>query len=215
MKNKLLYILKHPLRIPLLLLIRLPYFDFIKRTTDYQCPNTFSAWFIHKVLNIGGNRQAYWPVHFTSKVINPRNIYAGIDTCPGMMGGCYIQAIGKIYIGDYTQIASNVAIISANHDLYNTRKHVAKEVKIGKYCWIGTGAAIMPGVILGDFTIVGAGSIVTKSFAEGFCVIAGNPAKKIKTLEMEKCIPHKNKYLYNGYILSEKFSANPRKYMNI
>ena len=41
---------------------------------------------------------------------------------------------------------------------------------------------ILPGVELGDNTIVGAGSIVTKSFKEGKCIIAGNPAKKLRDL---------------------------------
>jgi acetyltransferase-like isoleucine patch superfamily enzyme len=40
-------------------------------------------------------------------------------------------------------------------------------------------AVILPGVTLGDHTIVGAGSVVTHSFPEGHCTIAGNPAKKI------------------------------------
>ena len=43
-------------------------------------------------------------------------------------------------------------------------------------------SVILPGVVLGEKTIVGAGSVVTKSFLEGYCVIAGNPAKKIKDL---------------------------------
>jgi acetyltransferase-like isoleucine patch superfamily enzyme len=38
---------------------------------------------------------------------------------------------------------------------------------------------ILPGVTLGDYTIVGAGSIVTKSFKDGYCVVAGNPARVI------------------------------------
>lgn len=215
MRNKLLFILANPGRLPILLLIRIPYFKFIRETTDYQCPNTFKTWFIQKVLNIGGNKGAYWPVHFSSKIVNPRRILIGIDTCPGLMGNCYIQAIGKIYIGDYTQIASNVSIISANHDLYDTRKHVPGEVAIGMYCWIGTGVTILPGVTLGDFTIVGAGSIVTKSFPEGHCVIAGNPAKKIRDLEKKKCIRYHNRHLYNGYVSSEKFNRNLQKYYDL
>jgi len=57
------------------------------------------------------------------------------------------------------------------------------DVYIGDYCWIGANAVILLGVHLGPHTIVGAGSIVTKSFPEGYCVIAGNPAKIIKKLE--------------------------------
>lgn len=48
-------------------------------------------------------------------------------------------------------------------------------------------AVILPGVTLGDFTIVGAGAIVAKSFEEGYCVIAGNPARIIKQLNREEC----------------------------
>lgn len=209
--TRFLYILKHPFRLPLLLLIRLPYFGFIRNTTYYQCYISFNTWFRHKVLNAGGNKKAYWPVHPTSKVIGVQNIYAGIDTCPGLMGGCYIQGIGKIYIGDYTQIAPNVMIISANHNLYDTREHIRSEVCIGKYCWIAASVVILPGAILGDFTIVAAGAIVTKSFPEGYCVIAGNPAKIIKKLDKEKCIRYNYKHKYNGYIRGDKFEKYRKK----
>jgi acetyltransferase-like isoleucine patch superfamily enzyme len=49
------------------------------------------------------------------------------------------------------------------------------------------GAVILPSVQLGDFTIVGAGAVVTKSFEEGYCVIAGNPARVIRQLNKEEC----------------------------
>jgi acetyltransferase-like isoleucine patch superfamily enzyme len=178
---------------------------FFKNTINTQTPISFELWYNQKVK--GHCNDAYWPVHFTSLVINPKNIYCGIETCPGYSPGNYIQAIGKIYIGDYTQIAPNVGIISANHNIYNNSKHIIKNVKIGKYCWIGMGAIILPGVILGDFTIVGAGSIVTKSFKEGYCLIAGNPAKKIKKIEIEKCILNKSNFEYNGYIKHELFET--------
>lgn len=213
--KKLVDIAIHPWRIPVLLLMRIPYFSFIRFTADYQCRISFSMWFRHKVLNLGGNRKAYWPVHSTSKVINPKNILAGIDTCPGIMGGCYIQGIGKIYIGDYTQIAPNVVIISANHDLYDSRKHIPDEVHIGKYSWLGAGAKIMPGIVLGDFTIVGAGAVVTNSFSDGYCVIGGNPAKIIKELDKSLCKPFKNKVEYNGYVRSDKFQAYKKRYLKV
>lgn len=178
-----------------------------------QTPVTFRMWFMQKVL--GFNREAYWPVHFTSRVSSPENIYAGVDTCPGYMNNCYIQGLGGIYIGDYTQIAPGVGIISSNHDLYDSRVQHPSAVKIGKHSWLGMNAVILPGVELGDFTIVAAGSVVTSSFPEGYCVIGGVPAKKIKDLEKEKCISFKNDIEYNGYIPSLKFEAFRRKKLTV
>lgn len=213
--NKIKYLISHPFRIIELILIRLPFFEFVKGTAGYQCPISIGNWFKHKVLNSGDNKKAYWPVHPTSKVVNPGNIYAGIDTCPGLMGGCYIQGIGKVFIGDYTQIAPNVVIVSANHDLYDTRKHIPSEVIIGKYSWLGAGAMVMPGVTLGDFTIVGAGAVVTHSFPEGHCVIGGNPAKLIRQLDSSKCIRYEYPIKYNGYIRSDKFVAFRKKNLSV
>jgi acetyltransferase-like isoleucine patch superfamily enzyme len=156
---------------------------------------------------LGFNKKAYWPVHFTSRISSPENIYAGVDTCPGYMNSCYIQGMGKIYVGDYTQVAPGVGIISSNHDLYDSRIQQTGEVRIGKYCWLGMHSVILPAVVLGDFTIVAAGSVVTKSFPEGHCVIGGVPAQKIKDLEPGKCIPFKNEIEYNGYIRKSKFEA--------
>lgn len=56
-------------------------------------------------------------------------------------------------------------------------------IKIGDSCFIGAKCLILPGVELGDHTIVGAGSVVTKSFPDGNVVIAGNPAKVICTVD--------------------------------
>ena len=215
MKQKILYLIRNPFRIFTVLITKLPYFRFIHETLDYQGYANFDFWLKQKVLNWGGNKNAYWPVHWTSKVYDVENIIVGVDAYPGIMGGCYIQGKGGISIGDYTQIAPNVAIVSANHDLYDSRKHIAAPVKIGKYCWIGAGAKIMPGVELGDWTIVGAGAVVTKSFSEGHCVLGGVPAKEIKMLEKEKCIPFKNNIEYNGYIRSDKFEAFRKKYLKV
>lgn len=193
--------------------IALPWFHFVRHTRDAQTPCTLRKWFVQKVL--GFNRQAYWPMHFTSKVAGPRNVYAGIDVSPGYEPGCYIQAIGTVQIGDYTQIARNVGIISANHDVYDSRAHVRQSVTIGRYCWIGMNAMILPGVVLGDFTVVGAGSVVTKSFPDGHCVIAGNPAVSVRELERAKCIPFRNAHEYFGYIPADRFDAFRKRNLNV
>lgn len=131
------------------------------------------------------------------------------------MPGCYIQAIGRIYIGDYTQIAANVGMISANHDLYDSREHVVEDIRIGRYCWIGMGAIILPGVVLGDYTIVGAGSVVTKSFPEGYCVIAGNPARLLKRLDQSQCVFHRSEHEYHGYIPASLFEEFRKAHLKV
>lgn len=207
MKQKLLFYLRNPFRLLTVPLTRLPYFSFVRQTGDYQCTISFWQWFVQKVLNINGNRHAYWPVHWTSKVYDAENIIVGIDAYPGYMQGCYIQGKGGITIGDYTQVAPNVVIVSANHDVYDSRLHINKPVVIGKYCWIGAGAKIMPGVVLGDWTIVGAGAVVTKSFDAGYCIIGGVPAVRISELDKSKCIPFHNRIAYNGFIRADRFEA--------
>lgn len=213
MRRIIRFVITLPKRILLKIIPQLPFFKFIKATRNTQVPITFSLWYKQKIL--GYNRFAYWPVHFTSIVGNPQNVYCGIETSPGYMPNCYIQAIGKIYIGDYTQIAPSVGIISSNHELHDNRKHLSSEIRIGKYCWIGMGAKILPNVTLGDYTIVGAGAVVTKSFPEGYCVIAGNPARLIKKLDPEKCVLHKSENEYNGYIPASKFEAYRKKHLNV
>lgn len=185
----------------------------IKESRNSQTPITFKMWFLQKVL--GFNKEAYWPVHFTSIVTGVKNIQAGIDTSPGYMPGCYIQGIGKISIGDYTQISANVGIITANHDLHDTRKHIVKHVNIGKYCWIGMNAVILPGVVLGDNTVVGAGSVVTSSFEEGNCVIAGNPARLIKRLNPEDSVKYHCDVEYNGYVRHSDYESYKAKNLNL
>ena len=199
------YFLRRPLQLPVAVITRLPFFDFIRGTADYQNRINFETWFSQKIINHGSNRDAYWPVHPTSQVFDAHRIYAGVDTCPGLMKGCYIQGRGGIWFGDYTQIAPNVVVVSANHDVHDLRRHIERPVWIGNYCWLGAGSTILPGVELGDFTIVGAGAVVTKSFPDGFVVIGGNPAKVIRNITPEQCLRYELPDKYYGYLPENKF----------
>lgn len=214
--KKINYLLQNPLLFIVTKIIKhIPYFDFLFKTEQYQCRISFWFWFSQKILNQGGNKRVYWPVHKTSVIVDFENIIIGLDVCPGLMRGCYIQGKGGIEIGDYTQVAPNVVIVSANHDVYDLRKHIEAKVTIGKYCWLGAGCKIMPGVTLGDFTIVGAGAVVTKSFSDGHCIIGGVPAKKIKDLEKGMCIRYELEPKYYGFIASHNFTNYRKKYLNI
>lgn len=199
-------------RIKKILVLYIPYFGFIKKPQNPTQYIDFGMWFKQKVM--GYNYHAYWPMHFTSKVSYAQNILVGKGSFPGFMPGCYIQGIGYIEVGDYSIFSANVGIISANHDLYDSSQHIASKVFIGSYCWIGMNVVILPGVTLGDYTIVGAGSVVTKSFSQGYCIIGGNPAKIIKTLDKERCIHYKiDQSDYRGYIRQDKFPAFAKRYL--
>lgn len=192
----------------------IPYFSFLHEQQNPSQRISFMTWYWQKV--IGYNASSYWPVSHRSIVVCPENILVGKGSFPGLMPGNYIQGLGKIYVGDFSIFAANVGVISANHILTDIGKHELNTVRIGSYCWIGMNAIILPGVILGDFTIVAAGSVVTKPFPEGYCVIGGNPARIIKHLIKEEC----NRFTvgncnYRGYIPEERFEQYRKKYLNV
>jgi acetyltransferase-like isoleucine patch superfamily enzyme len=102
------------------------------------------------------------------------------------MPGCYIQAMNGIVIGEGCEFGPGVGLISANHNPRDLDDHLpAEPIRIGDYCWLGMNAIVLPGVQLGPRTVVGAGAVVTHSFPEGHCVLAGNPARIVKHLNRE------------------------------
>lgn len=134
---------------------------------------------------LGFNVNTKFPVHPSTNIHNCNNIKFDLDDLHiFQVPGCYYNNFSaEIHLGKGTYIAPNVGIITANHNHQNLDEHLpGKPVVIGEKCWIGMNSIILPGVTLGDKTIVGAGSVVTKSFEEGNIVLGGNPAKIIKKL---------------------------------
>ena len=187
-----------------------PSFRFFSKTKNDEYPITFSIWFNQKLRGINGS--AYWPVHPSSLVKFQHKVKIGKHSYPGYQPGCFINGSNGIIIGDFTYFATNVGLMSSNHDVNDLRKLVkSKPIEIGSYCWIGMNSVILPEVKLGDFTIVGAGSIVTKSFAEGHCVIAGNPARIIRLLKKEECTAYNKKADYIGYLSKKQFEVKGKQ----
>jgi acetyltransferase-like isoleucine patch superfamily enzyme len=121
-----------------------------------------------------------WPVNYTSRVIGDVQIGKNVWKSFAISGCCYIQGGNGIFIGDDTIFAPGVNIISANHSLESlNRWEKCSPIRIGKRCWIGANACILPGVELGNDVVVGAGSVVNKNFPDG-SIIVGVPAKIIK-----------------------------------
>lgn len=103
-----------------------------------------------------------------------------------------------IEIGDNVLIASNVQLYTATHSTkvyerivedwdkgMEICKTYAFPIKIGNGVWIGGGAIILPGVTIGENSVIGAGSIVTHSIPDN-CVAVGNPCRVIKHIDNKK-----------------------------
>ncbi|MBQ9851264.1 MAG: sugar O-acetyltransferase [Clostridia bacterium] len=90
-----------------------------------------------------------------------------------------------IYVGDYTMIGPNVVIATAGHPILPELREKAYQynmpIHIGRNCWIGAGALIMPGVTIGDNTVIGAGSVVTKDIPANV-VAVGNPCRVLREI---------------------------------
>jgi acetyltransferase-like isoleucine patch superfamily enzyme len=152
-------------------------------TTNLGWVWVLKAIFYQRIL--GFNRSVPWPISPFFKITNHKNIIFSPNELNNFQSnGCYFQSTyAKIYIGEGVQIASNVGLITSNHDLEDLDKRAkASDIILGKDSWIGMNSVVLPGVELGEHTIVAAGAIVTKSFKEGYVVLAGNPAKIIKDI---------------------------------
>lgn len=88
-----------------------------------------------------------------------------------------------IYVGDYTMFGPNVTVATAGHPILPELREKGYQynasVHIGKNCWIGAGAIILPGITIGDNVVVGAGSVVTKDLPSDV-VAVGNPCRVLR-----------------------------------
>lgn len=91
-------------------------------------------------------------------------------------------ARGGITIEDDVMIGPGVYLLTVNHDVHDHWKLYASPVVLKKNCWIGAGAKIMPGVVIGENSIVASGAVVTKDVPAN-TIVGGNPAHVIKTIE--------------------------------
>ncbi len=103
------------------------------------------------------------------------NIYA--ENC--YLGDTQILDYAPVYIGEGTKLSLQNILITGTHSLDDFDTVIAKPITIGKNVWITTRCIVLPGVTIGDNSIISAGSVVTEDIPPN-CIAAGNPAKVIR-----------------------------------
>lgn len=127
-----------------------------------------------------------------------RNIFIGNNVSVNM--NCTFIDCNEIKIGNNVMVASNVQIYTATHPVEREKRLTpnwapesgehfcqtyALPVAIGDYCWIGGGVIILPGINIGEGSVISAGSVVAKDIPAN-CVAAGNPCKVIRKINREE-----------------------------
>lgn len=99
--------------------------------------------------------------------------------------GCVILDCAEVTIGSHSLLGPNIGLYAANHSTDATERInggcYGKPIHIGKNVWLGGDVKVLPGVSIGNNTIIGTGSIVTKNIPANV-IAAGNPCKVIREI---------------------------------
>lgn len=91
-----------------------------------------------------------------------------------------------IFVGDCTMFGPNVTVATAGHPILPEIRAKAYQfnipVRIGRNCWLGAGVVVLPGVTIGDNSVIGAGSVVTKDVPPNVIAV-GNPCRVLREID--------------------------------
>lgn len=142
-------------------------------------------------------RNAYWRrrlarmgdssrIALTVRIYVPGNVSLGRDV--HLNDFVHIWGGGGVTLGDHVLIASHTIITSQSHDINAASRGLLyrettdnRPVQIGRNVWVGSGACILPGVEIGEDSVIAAGSVVTRSVPPRSLVM-GTPGRVIRTL---------------------------------
>lgn len=134
-------------------------------------------------------RKLFWKTGETFLIEQPFVCDQGYNIEIGDNFYCNHNAVmldaAKITFGDYVFIAPNCGFYTAGHALdveqRNQGLEIAYPITVGNNVWIGGGVSVIPGVSIGDDTVIAAGSVVTKDIPSGV-IAAGNPCRVIREI---------------------------------
>ena len=181
----------------------------LKRMVDWLIMNqveTRPRWFIRLLAPLYQHRGKHAVIHRSVRMDTPpyRKFYLG-DYSVVESFACINNAVGDVIIGDHTRIglhntiigpvtigshvnlAQGITITALNHNFSDAEKRIDEQgvnttpVVIEDDIWIGANAVILPGVTIGQHSVVAAGAIVTKDVPP-HSLVAGVPAKVIKQI---------------------------------
>lgn len=123
-------------------------------------------------------------IHTGVRFYQPDQISIGTDTIIGF--AAFLDGRAKITIGDHVDMASQVMIYNAEHDIQASDFHaITQPVTIKDYVFIGPRVIIMPGVTVGKGAIIAGGAVVTKDVPD-MAIVGGVPAKVIGERKVKK-----------------------------
>jgi len=138
----------------------------------------FRRWRVLLVRLFGGNIDWNVSIHPSATIDYPWNLKMRNRSSLGEK--CWIYAMAPISIGEFSCIGKDVYLLTGSHDIEkNTFDLITRPITIGDGCWIATATTILPGISIGDYSVVAAGSVVCKSVDDN-TVVGGNPARFIK-----------------------------------
>lgn len=141
-------------------------------------PKPFYRWHVLLLKLFGCQIHGHVFIAPSCRIYAPWLLEIGNRSCLGSRSEVY--NLGSVYIGERTTLAQYVYICNGTHDLSNSiLPLLVGDIEIGNDVFVGAKAIILPGLKLGNGSIVGAGSVLTKNTDE-FKIYAGNPAKYIK-----------------------------------
>jgi maltose O-acetyltransferase len=152
----------------------------LKTYNDSQ-PDSYRRSMLEDMLGSLGDNVVIWTPF---NCIYGENIHLGNHVFLNL--NCMIIDGNRVEIGDHAMLGPGVQIYTSAHELVaesrNQGWEVTKPVTIGHSVWIGGSAILLPGVKIGDRSVVGAGAVVTRDVPENV-VVAGNPARIIQEID--------------------------------